>query len=112
MKLSDHVVRRWLERVRGINPAKVVTHMKANGWHGMIGEDDCLWWLENKLGLDIAQVRAEIATEFSSSRFAGPSDRNGVRMRTPICEFIAVERQGNVDIVTVLPARATTVKPN
>jgi hypothetical protein len=40
MRISPHAVRRWLERVRSIDPRKVVADMRRSGWHGAISEED------------------------------------------------------------------------
>ena len=111
MALSNHVVSRWLERVRGLSPPKIVGNMRANGWHGAIGEADTLWWLEHKLGLDMATVHAEIEAEIASCRVAGTTARGSMQLATARAEFIAAQCGSKVEIRTVLapkPRRALT----
>jgi hypothetical protein len=108
MRISPHAVRRWLERVRGIDPRKVVADMRKSGWHGAIHEDDYLWWIENRLGLDLKAVRAEMEDALAEAVEAEcdlrPGNGGGYRLRANQCEFVVDDKQ-ELTVVTVLAKR-------
>ena len=108
MRISPHAVRRWLERVRNIDPRKGVGDMRAMGWHGPIHEDDYLWWIENRLGLDLKAVEAEIVNALVDALEAEcdlrPGNGGGYRLRANRCEFVVDDSQG-LTVVTVLARR-------
>ena len=110
MALSDHVVLRWLERVRGIKSHRVVANMHARGWRGVISEADVLWWLENRLALDVTGVHDEIEAEIARAKFAGAAPSGSLRLATPRAQFIAADRGGSIEIMTVLTPRPASAK--
>jgi hypothetical protein len=108
MRISPHAVSRWLERVRSIDPRKVVGDMRARGWHGPIHEDDYLWWIEHRLGLDLKAVEAEMEDALIEALEAEcdprPGNGGGYRLRARQCEFVVDDRQ-EPTVVTVLAKR-------